>query len=248
MARETGSRPLVPRTFTGNGRDSGEPPEPLLKTNQRHSGWLVVGLIVIAVVVALIMISLAQRSERGSAREETSPPSGSSGPAVVTTAPAPTAPPRSVPAGEMAIVSSAEFDPQPGDGREHPEQLGFLTDGRDDTMWTTSCYRQRSMAPKQGVGVVLRLSAPARGHRLVLTSPSEGWAASVFVASEVGTRLRDWGPPVSTSDDLGPGEVELELGDADGRFVLIWLTDLGEPACKALPYQVRIGEVRLVQG
>ena len=76
---------------------------------------------------------------------------------------------------------------------------------------------------------------------------SEGWSASVFVAAEVGGRLRDWGPPVDQGDDLGPGQVELHLGGADGRFVLVWFTNLGEPGCDALPHQLRVGEVTVVQ-
>jgi hypothetical protein len=103
------------------------------------------------------------------------------------------------------------------------------------------------MAPKDGVGLVFWLSGPARGNDLVLTSPSEGWSASVFVAAEVGGRLRDWGPPVDQGDDLGPGQVELHLGGTDGRFVLVWFTNLGEPGCDALPHQLRVGEVTVVQ-
>ncbi len=74
-----------------------------------------------------------------------------------------------------------------------------------------------------------------------------GWSASVFVAAEVGGRLRDWGPPVDEGDDLGPGQVELHLGGGDGRYVLVWFTNLGEPGCDALPHQLRVGEVTVVR-
>jgi hypothetical protein len=218
----------------------------VLRTNQRRASWTVGGLVAAALVTALVLVGLTQRDGRSSAADVAGPPATTVA-EVATTVASPTvlqAPP--VAAG-TAIVSAAEFDPEPGDGREHPEQLGLLTDGRTDTTWSTSCYRQPTMAPKDGVGLVFWLSGPARGNDLVLTSPSEGWSASVFVASEVGGRLRDWGPPVDQGDDLGPGQVELHLGGTDGRFVLVWFTNLGEPGCDALPHQLRVGEVTVVQ-
>jgi serine/threonine-protein kinase len=219
-------------------------PGPVMQTNQRRASWIVLGLIGAALLMATVLIGLAQRRDPAGQGEPPAPPATSTT-AVATTVASPTvlqAPPVS---GDVAIVSAAEFDPAPGDGREHPEQLGLLTDGRTDTTWSTLCYRQPTMAPKDGVGLVFWLSGPAGGHTLVLDSPSSGWSASVFVAAEVGARLRDWGPPVDQGDDLGPGTIALDLGDASGRYVLVWLTDLGDPSCRALPHQVRVGEVRV---
>jgi hypothetical protein len=208
---------------------------------------MVGGLVAAAIVTALVLVGLAQREGRGAAADVAGPPATTVA-EVATTVATPTvleAPP--VAAGTATIVSAAEFDPEPGDGREHPEQLGRLTDGRADTTWSTSCYRQPTMAPKDGVGLVFWLSGPAKGNDLVLTSPTRGWSASVFVASEVGGRLRDWGAPVDEGDDLGPGQVELHLGSGDGRYVLVWFTNLGEPGCSALPHQLRVGEVTIVR-
>jgi len=33
----------------------------------------------------------------------------------------------------------------------------------------------------------------------------------------------------------------------DGRYVLVWFTNLGEPGCNALPHQLRVGEVTIVR-
>ena len=150
------------------------------------------------------------------------------------------------PPNAMAIVSAGEFDPPPGNGEENPEQIGLLTDGRDDTLWSTVCYRRANMAPKQGVGLVFQLSAPSKGHTLLLTTPSRGFSASVYVASSVGARLQDWGKPTDKGSDLGPGDVRLDLGDSGGRFVLLWFTVLGQPGCNAMPYQLRLAEVAVV--
>ena len=140
----------------------------VLRTNQRRATWTVGGLVAAAIVTALVLVGLAQRDSRGGAVDIAGPPATTVA-AVATTVASPTvlsAPP--VAAG-TAIVSAAEFDPEPGDGREHPEQLGLLTDGRTETSWSTSCYRrQPTMAPKDGVGLVFWLSGPARGNNLVL--------------------------------------------------------------------------------
>jgi hypothetical protein len=219
----------------------------VLRTNQRRATWTVGGLVAAALVTALVLIGLAQRDGRRGAADVAGPPATSVAEVATTVASPTVLQTPSIAAGTATIVSAAEFDPEPGDGREHPEQLGLLTDGRTDTTWSTSCYRQPTMAPKDGVGLVFWLSGPARGNDLILTSPTRGWSASVFVAGEVGGRLRDWGPPVDEGDDLGPGQVELHLGGGDGRYVLVWFTNLGEPGCNALPHQLRVGEVTIVR-
>ena len=225
------------------------PGEPdALVDHQRRVRRFVLGLIAVAAVASVILFVVARKeSARGRVVDV--------GTGATTTAPAPgttaaattvTAAPR--PAGDIGIVSAAEFDPPPGDGKENPEQLGMLTDGRESTSWSTACYRQRRMAPKQGVGFVLLLSASPGGHRLVLSTPNRGVDAAVYVAKDVRTQLRDWGKPVSRGRNVGPGPIELDLGDGDaGRYVLVWFTDLGEPTCSSLSFQLRVGEVTVVK-
>ncbi len=220
--------------------DDGEA-APLLATDPRYARWVVVVLVVAALVVSAVLIARARRTrpEGGaSAAAGTVASQPTTAPAVTTGAPRQNA---------MAIVSVAEFDPPPGNGTENPGQLGRLTDGRPETAWSTVCYRQATMAPKQGLGLVFELAAPAKGHSIVVTTPTAGWAASVYVAREVGGRLRDWGPAVAEGRTLGPGDVELTLGDQNGRYVLVWFTNLGQPSCSALPFQLRVGEVAVVR-
>lgn len=222
--------------------------EVLLRTDQRLVGWVVAVLVAVAIIVGLVLVAMSRTSKPGAAPAltpvTTARPRSLAGAAGTTVAPA--APARQTNA--MQIVGAGEFDPRPGDGEEHPEQIGLLTDGRTNTFWTTVCYRRANMAPKEGVGVVLQLSAPAKGHTLVLTTPSRGFSASTYVASSVGDRLRDWGRPTDQANDLGPGDVELDLGNGTGRYVLVWFTVLGQPGCSTMPYQVRVAEVNVVRG
>jgi hypothetical protein len=145
------------------------------------------------------------------------------------------------------IVSVAEFDPPPlGDGKENPSELGNLTDGDPGTTWSTVCYNDRSLAPKKGVGLVFQLSGPARGHTLTVVSPTTGgWGAQVYVASAPAATLDGWGTPLVDDRDLAPGSSAFPLGDPDGRYVLLFIDELGQAAapCTTRPWQVRIGEV-----
>ena len=220
----------------------------LLRTNQRAVAWFVAILVAIAVIVSLVILAIARSESSSAAPPGLSAPTsaGAQHPDAVT--PTEVATTRAArPPNAMAIVSAGEFDPPPGNGEENPEHIGLLTDGRDDTVWSTVCYRRANMAPKQGVGLVFQLSAPAKGHTLLLTTPTRGFSASVYVASSVGTRLQDWGKPTDKGSDLGPGDVRFDLGDNAGRYVLLWFTVLGQPGCSAMPYQLRLAEVAVVR-
>jgi len=158
---------------------------------------------------------------------------------VATTVPAPAA---------AVIVSTGEFDPPPGgDGRENPSQTGNLVDKDPTTAWSTVCYSDRDMAPKPGVGLVLVLSASTRGHTLVVSSPTTGgWGADVYVSDANHDTLADWGRPVTTMRDAAAGETRFALGDTDGRYVLLFIRELGAstPPCQR-PWQLRIAELSI---
>jgi tRNA A-37 threonylcarbamoyl transferase component Bud32 len=146
------------------------------------------------------------------------------------------------------IVSTGEFDPPPlGDGRENPSETGNLIDRNEATAWSTVCYSDRDMAPKAGLGLVFVLSASARGHTLVVSSPTTGgWGADVYVSGTNHDALADWGRPVATARDAAAGQTRFQLGDTDGQYVLVFIRELGAstPPCQR-PWQLRISEVSL---
>jgi serine/threonine-protein kinase len=157
--------------------------------------------------------------------------------------------PTTVASAPPTIASAAEFDPPPlGDGHENPAELPNLVDHNPQTTWSTVCYTERNMAPKPGVGLVFQLSGPASGHALSVQSPTTGgWGASVYVSSTSPASLADWGAPVSGQSDLPPGEVRFGLGNSSGRYVLLFITELGDAAapCTQRPWQLRISEVSI---
>lgn len=129
----------------------------------------------------------------------------------------------------IPVVAATPFDPPPGDGREHDDRAPLAIDGDLSTAWTTERYDSRLLGGlKDGVGLVLDLGDVATVDRVVLTSPATGWSATLHVAVEPGTTHADWGPVVGSVDGGGEGETAVEVEPTTGRYVLVWITDLGD--------------------
>ena len=71
---------------------------------------------------------------------------------------------------------------------------------------------------------------------------------SIFVSAAITTAgaaddLSAWGEPVATATDVD-GNVRLDLHDADGSAVLVWITDLGDGSVGDR-YSAAIAEIRV---
>lgn len=127
----------------------------------------------------------------------------------------------------VTIADITVFDPPPGDGEENGEDTPRLVDGDAATTWTSEGYDQRTLAGKPGVGLVLRLDPAGAPGVLRAEGDNTGWAASVYVADEAGADLSAWGEPVASQSSLGE-TVEFDLGEAEGAYLLLWVTDPGD--------------------
>ena len=146
--------------------------------------------------------------------------------------------------GPVTITGIQELDPPPGDGQENPAGLTALTDGNPATAWTTVCYQSKYLYPKEGVGLVLGLSGPVTGQELRVQWPTGPWRASVYTAENPGADVRSWGQAVARRGSDQPGEARFALGNGNGRYVLLWLTQLARSdACSANPYRGAISEL-----
>jgi len=134
-------------------------------------------------------------------------------------------------AGEPLAVAPAPvaFDPQ-GDGSEHGDEAPLAVDGDPVTAWTTETYdsRQDFLGLKDGVGLVLDLGEGRDVGQVVLTTPNEQWAAAIHLADEPADAIEGWGAPAGTVEGGVPGETTVDLTDATGRYLLVWITDLGD--------------------
>jgi hypothetical protein len=121
------------------------------------------------------------------------------------------------------------FDPPPGSGVEHDDELPNLVDGEVSSVWRTESYSRRDFGGlKPGVGVILQLDAAHQLKELKVTTPTSGWTAEVLVAASPQPTRAAWGAPVATKRGIDRGTTTFDLGDRSGGAVLLWITDLGE--------------------
>jgi tRNA A-37 threonylcarbamoyl transferase component Bud32 len=146
----------------------------------------------------------------------------------------------------LEIVGVQSFDPSPGDGEEHDDELNLATDGNPGTGWTTESYEAETTEAavgKPGVGLVLDAADPVAARTLRVRSEVAGWDMEVY-GSESGppTSLRAWGKPIGGMENMATDqEVPLDA-TRDSQYYLIWITKL---AAMGDGYGVQINEVGL---
>jgi eukaryotic-like serine/threonine-protein kinase len=181
----------------------------------REARWVGPVLLILVIVVALGVAGVLVGRAVGNGLfggDETDDPSGADGGGG---------------GGDGLTLSATSFDPAPGDGSEHDEEAALAVDGDAATAWETEGYSSREFGNlKDGVGLVLTLSEGADLGQLLVSSPTTGWAAEVYVADSPAADLAGWGEPVDSGSDLS-GEASFDL-DGSGSSVLLWITDLGD--------------------
>lgn len=136
---------------------------------------------------------------------------------------------RPSPAGTLTVIDIADFDPTGDDRAEHPERLEFINDGDPARGWQTERYSTSTFGNlKRGVGLIAQLGPPQLVDRLVVRSPSIGWALEVYSAPEPPASIADWGEPVAVERSIN-GDAVIETGGLEAATLLIWIVDLGEP-------------------
>ncbi len=181
---------------------------------QSERKWLVPTVAIVAVAFTLGIVGiLFFRSDTGHRLLDNTPASNS-----------PAAGPKTIPKPRPLA-----FDPPPGDGAEHDDELPNLVDGDPSTTWRTENYNSNRFGGlKPGVGVVLQLDSAHKLKELKVMSPSSGWAAEVLVANAPKGTREAWGDPVATKKSVGAGTTTFDLGGRTGGAVLLWISDLGE--------------------
>jgi tRNA A-37 threonylcarbamoyl transferase component Bud32 len=109
---------------------------------------------------------------------------------------------------------------------DNPQDVKYTYDGNDRTAWQTSRYYGRDFAGYGGEGLAIHLVGTQPLQRLSVTSPTQGWAASTYVAGADGADLAAWGPLTATHTDIA-GSTTFDLGNRSGSWVLLWMTDTG---------------------
>jgi serine/threonine-protein kinase len=195
---------------------------------QSERSWLVPVAIVVAVAVVLGLIgALLAGSDAGNLLGGSASRSGGAS------------------SQPLAVTDVRSFDPPPGDGEEHDENLSKLVDGNPATVWSTDGYATRRFGNlKTGVGVVLVLDDVHPLGQLQVTSPSNGWAASVYAADAPRPTLGAWGQAVTHRSGIN-GNATFDLHGVHGGAILLWITDLGDAPPRVT---MSIGEVHVTSG
>lgn len=123
----------------------------------------------------------------------------------------------------VSDTSATDFDPL-GEGGEHPELAGLLTDGDETTTWRTATYKQQ-FGPgglKSGVGVIVDLHEEVDVRRVSVALVGEATKGKLFLTAEPPAGVEGLRPIGSIA---GSGTVTADV-EATGRYLVVWLTTL----------------------
>ncbi len=125
---------------------------------------------------------------------------------------------------------------------DNPDMTKYAHDGNPATFWETDRYHDSTFSNLYpGVGLAIDLNSAETLHSLLVTSASVGWSAQAFVSATPvasGQAVTAWGAATASKTGIN-GATTLSLGGHHGRYVLLWITNLG-PAD-----QVQVAELRV---
>jgi eukaryotic-like serine/threonine-protein kinase len=156
-----------------------------------------------------------------------------------------------VAAEALAISSATAFDPPPGDGSEHDDEIDRVIDGQSgsdrESVWDTEWYHTANLGGlKPGVGFYLTLENEAAITELAIESPSEGWNVEIYIAPGPADDITGWGEAVAAIDGGEPGVNRVELDEeVRGGAVLVWFTFLS-PQPDDPRFRVDVAEVQVL--
>ncbi|MGH9120832.1 MAG: protein kinase domain-containing protein [Acidimicrobiales bacterium] len=170
------------------------------------------GLVVAALILAGVLVAVFLLSGSGPKKHN----SGGSG--------------SSVPPAGMTITSASVYMNVTGHSLDDPQGVDNVFDGNPSTMWQTDLYPNENFGNLYtGEGLAVELSAAGTLHQLKVTSPSMGWSAQTYVSETpiaFGSPVTAWGSPTDSQSNIN-GNATFTLGGRHGRYVLLWLTQLG---------------------
>jgi serine/threonine-protein kinase len=170
---------------------------------------LVLALLGAAVAVALVLLST--RTERGTRQR-----------------PVTKAPP-GLETVSLAQGAARDFDPPPGDGVEHRDEVRNVLDDDPGTTWSTESYQGATLNNKPGVGIYVDAKPGVAARAIDIRTTTPAWSGKVFVARS------GQGPPKTLDgwQDLGTissakkrTRVSLDTAGNRFRYYLVWITKL----------------------
>jgi tRNA A-37 threonylcarbamoyl transferase component Bud32 len=216
----TGEATAVIRTLPARARRR-------LPLRMRHPIRLVVALLLIGAAIAVALIVLANRTERGAQGTRNAP---------------------SVPKSSGLVPLSLkqsnahDYDPLGDNKTEHPLQAKAVVDGEKNTAWTTETYEGNTLGSKAGVGIYVIADPTVAARAITVQTPTKGWSGAIYVAKAgpVPASITGWQKLGDIPSAKASQRVDLDTAGNRFRYYLVWITKL--PPGKD---QVAISEIRL---
>jgi serine/threonine-protein kinase len=181
----------------------------------RHPRRALLATLLAALLAAAAIVFVIVRAERGS-----------TGGADVQGVPGLTA-------VKLDTSGADDFDPPPGDGSEHPEEVRLAIDANVATRWETETYTVGDLQ-KPGVGIVLKPRAPVAARALDIVTPIPGWSAEVYAADQEEEDLDGWGNRIGSVPEVDEQQrISLDAAGQSFGYYLLWITLLPEGEQKA---------------
>jgi serine/threonine protein kinase len=166
----------------------------------------VIGLIVAAIVAALLVAQLGGPAEETGGGATPAPSEGAAGEAAV-----------------LEVQDATDFDPHADDRSEHPGEVPLAIDGDPSTAWSTSTYRNALPLIKEGVGLIFDLGEPLEVTQVDVLLGGAGYNFELRASNDIGATQDDFEliEEVAGSSDAG---TTFELEGTEARYWLVWLT------------------------
>ena len=151
--------------------------------------------------------------------------------------------------GPIKITGAKSFDPPPGSGDEHPEDVANTYDGKLSTTWTTMSYSRANLGgEKPGVGIIYNLGTPTSISKVTVTLKGDGTSVQVMVPksdpSKSPSTVSGW-KEIATEEEQPEGAVTLTASaPTETQYVLVWLTELPKERDSS-KYRGEISEVSI---
>jgi hypothetical protein len=120
----------------------------------------------------------------------------------------------------VPLFGAGAYDPLGDNQSEHNAQAPNAVDGVSATYWTTEHYR--GGLNKDGVGVVLDARAAKPVSQLRVQTDTPGYTAVIQAGDSPTGPFDDVSQPKTMSEIT-----TFALSDADARYYVVWITDLG---------------------
>jgi tRNA A-37 threonylcarbamoyl transferase component Bud32 len=143
-------------------------------------------------------------------------------------------PPPGLRAVSLRQDGANDFDPPPGDGAEHSDQVRAVVDDDPNSTWSTEQYQGGTLNNKPGVGIYVDAKPGVAARAIEIRTPTPGWQGRVYGAkSGPPDTLDGWKELGAIDSAERRTRVPLDTAGNRFRYYLVWITKLPPGGDKA---------------